>query len=85
MNVSLCTRLSPHLIYPYPHSRDIFQDLDRLLRLPESASSASLPEASLTHAMAACACLISVLQLLANEDNFHHFTLARFDLGQVYV
>ncbi len=63
--------------------RDVHQDLDRLLQLPEGVSSAALPETSLTHAMAAWAGLAGVLQLLANEDNFHRFSLARFDLNQV--
>ena len=89
----LYTHIYTHSLTLYSHAfsyvsskiRDITQDLDRLLQLPEGATSASLPETSLTHAMAAAACLVSVLQLMANEDNFHRFTLARFDLGQVCV
>lgn len=63
--------------------RDIKQDLDRLLKLPEGLSSATLPEMELKNGMAALAALIAFLELLANEDNFKQMVLTKLDFGQV--
>lgn len=71
---------------PWPHpcllDRDIAQDLDRLLKLPDGTAAASLPEMDLQQAMGATACVIRYLDLLSNEDNFGQFTLKPFDTSR---
>ncbi|XP_004363541.2 Msh2 protein [Capsaspora owczarzaki ATCC 30864] len=63
-------------------SKDLVQDLNRLLRLPESTSAASLPEMDLVYGMASTAALVKYLELLSDASNFGQFRIKPFDLGQ---
>jgi DNA mismatch repair protein MSH2 len=63
-------------------TKDINQDLDRLLALPEGTNAAALPETEMVHAMAAAASLIDYLEILRDDGNFGKYTLERFDGSQ---
>jgi len=65
-------------------TKDINQDLDRLLVLPAGTSAAALPETEMVHAMASAASLIDYLEILRDDANFGKFTLERFD-GTQYM
>jgi DNA mismatch repair protein MSH2 len=60
--------------------RDVEQDFNRLLE--EDISIAALPEFELKNAMAASACVMKYLALLADETNFGQYTLRNHDLSQ---
>eukprot|EP00051_Salpingoeca_urceolata_P003883 m.61333 g.61333 ORF g.61333 m.61333 type:complete len:926 (+) comp13199_c0_seq2:180-2957(+) len=63
------------------HTKDIQQDLSRLLK-GKSVAVAALPEMDLKHAMAAVQALISFLELMSNEASFGQFKLSQFDFKQ---
>ncbi|XP_065184148.1 DNA mismatch repair protein Msh2-like isoform X2 [Sycon ciliatum] len=64
------------------NTKDIVQDLNRLLKLASSSGAASLPEVELHHAMSAAAALIKYLDLLRDESNFGQYQLKSFSLDQ---
>ncbi|KAJ3021764.1 MutS-like protein [Thoreauomyces humboldtii] len=64
------------------NTKDIDQDLDRLLSTEQGVSTAALPERELHLAMSCVACLIRYLGLLTVETNFHGYTLHTHDLAQ---
>ena len=63
----------------------LIENLTRNLTRMPTFSLTAQPVAEMTHALSALCCLTQSLQLLANEDNFHRFTLERYDLGQVRI
>lgn len=63
-------------------TKDINQDLDRLLMLPAGTNAAALPETEMVHAMGAAAALIDYLEILRDDTNFGKYTLERFDGSQ---
>jgi DNA mismatch repair protein MSH2 len=60
-------------------SKDIVQDLNRLLRLEAGASSAALPQLNLPVAMECLSATINYLELLADEANFSAYQLQQLD------
>lgn len=64
------------------NSKDILQDLNRLLRTTAGVSHASRPEFDLVHAMSSLASIIKYLELLNDESAFGQFSLKPFDLSQ---
>uniref|UniRef100_A0A8C3AA20 DNA mismatch repair protein n=1 Tax=Cyclopterus lumpus TaxID=8103 RepID=A0A8C3AA20_CYCLU len=65
-------------------SKDMVQDLNRLLRAKRGATVASntLPELDNQVAMSCLASVVRFLELLSDESNFNSFSLATLDLGQ---
>jgi DNA mismatch repair protein MSH2 len=63
-------------------TKDMIQDMDRLLKLPNGTNAAALPELDLKQAMGATASLVGYLELLDNEENFGNYTMQRFDGSQ---
>lgn len=68
------------------NTRDVEQDLSKLLKRPSNSSALSvsaLPEVSLTNAMAATAALIKYLGVMSIPDeSFGQYQLVRHDLSQ---
>ncbi|KAJ3032339.1 MutS-like protein [Rhizophlyctis rosea] len=62
-------------------TKNVEQDLSRLLELEENVRASSLPEFELKVAMSSLACLIKYLALLGDSSNFGQYSIARFDLG----
>ncbi|XP_065057032.1 DNA mismatch repair protein Msh2-like isoform X2 [Rhopilema esculentum] len=60
-------------------SKDVVQDLDRLLKT-RGSSSASLPELDLAQAVCCLTSIIKYLELLSDDSNFGQFTISAFDL-----
>ncbi|KAM4524863.1 DNA mismatch repair protein Msh2 [Odontesthes bonariensis] len=65
-------------------SKDIVQDLNRLLRAKrgDTVASNTLPELDKQVAMSCLAAAVRYLELLSDESNFNSFSLAALDLGQ---
>ncbi|XP_041672333.1 DNA mismatch repair protein Msh2 [Cheilinus undulatus] len=65
-------------------SKDMVQDLNRLLRAKrgETVASNTLPELDKQVAMSCLACVVRFLELLSDESNFNSFSLTSLDLGQ---
>ncbi|RVE59789.1 hypothetical protein OJAV_G00191920 [Oryzias javanicus] len=65
-------------------SKDIIQDLNRLLRAKkgEAMASNTLSELDKQVAMSCLAAVVRFLDLLSDESNFNSFSLASLDLGQ---
>nr|XP_046232402.1 DNA mismatch repair protein Msh2 [Scatophagus argus] len=65
-------------------SKDMVQDLNRLLRAKrgETVASNTLPELDKQVAMSCLAAVVRFLELLADESNFNSFSLTTLDLGQ---
>ncbi|KAM3859661.1 DNA mismatch repair protein Msh2 [Diretmus argenteus] len=65
-------------------SKDVVQDLNRLLRAKKGATVASntLPELDKQVAMSCLAVAVRFLELLSDESNFNSFSLTTLDLGQ---
>nr|XP_057917558.1 DNA mismatch repair protein Msh2 [Doryrhamphus excisus] len=65
-------------------SKDVVQDLNRLLRAKrgEVVASNTLPELDKQVAMSCLAAVVRYLELLSNESNFNSFSLASLDLGR---
>ncbi|XP_068439962.1 DNA mismatch repair protein Msh2 [Clinocottus analis] len=65
-------------------SKDMVQDLNRLLRAKrgETVASNTLPELDKQVAMSCLAAVVRFLELLSDESNFNSFSLATLDLGQ---
>ncbi|XP_053196773.1 DNA mismatch repair protein Msh2 [Scomber japonicus] len=66
------------------NSKDMVQDLNRLLRAKKGATVASntLPELDKQVAMSCLAAVVRFLELLSDESNFNSFSLTTLDLGQ---
>ncbi|XP_013862520.1 DNA mismatch repair protein Msh2 [Austrofundulus limnaeus] len=65
-------------------SKDIVQDLNRLLRSKrgETVASNTLPELDKQVAMSCLAAVVRFLELLSDESNFNSFSLTALELGQ---
>ncbi|KAJ3607840.1 hypothetical protein NHX12_024891 [Muraenolepis orangiensis] len=65
-------------------SKDMVQDLNRLLRTKkgETAASNTLPELDKQVAMSCLAAVVRFLELLSDESNFNSFSLTPLELGQ---
>ncbi|KAM9424337.1 DNA mismatch repair protein Msh2 isoform 2-T2 [Pholidichthys leucotaenia] len=65
-------------------SKDMVQDLNRLLRARqgETVASNTLPELDKQVAMSCLAAVVRFLELLSDESNFNSFSLTTLDLGQ---
>ncbi|KAK0143789.1 DNA mismatch repair protein Msh2 [Merluccius polli] len=65
-------------------SKDMIQDLNRLLRTKkgETAASNTLPELDKQVAMSCLAAVVRFLELLSDESNFNSFSLTPLKLGQ---
>ncbi|XP_061763492.1 DNA mismatch repair protein Msh2-like isoform X1 [Nerophis ophidion] len=65
-------------------SKDVVQDLNRLLRAKrgETKASNTLPELDKQVAMSCLAAVVRYLELLSDESNFDSFSLTPLDLGQ---
>ncbi|XP_029954685.1 DNA mismatch repair protein Msh2 [Salarias fasciatus] len=66
------------------NSKDMVQDLNRLLRAKrgETVASNTLPELDKQVAMSCLAAVVRFLELLSDESNFNSFSLSTLDLGQ---
>ncbi|KAM6951409.1 DNA mismatch repair protein Msh2 [Aplochiton taeniatus] len=66
------------------NSKDVVQDLNRLLRAKkgETVASSTLPELDKQVAMSCLAAAVRYLELLSDESSFNSFSLATLDLGQ---
>ncbi|XP_006791330.2 DNA mismatch repair protein Msh2 [Neolamprologus brichardi] len=66
------------------NSKDMVQDLNRLLRAKrgETVASNTLPELDKQVAMSCLAAVVRFLELLSDESNFNSFNLTTLDLGQ---
>ncbi|XP_029311564.1 DNA mismatch repair protein Msh2 [Cottoperca gobio] len=65
-------------------SKDMVQDLNRLLRAKkgETVASNTLPELDKQVAMSCLAAVVRFLELLSDESHFNSFSLTALDLGQ---
>ncbi|XP_057682749.1 DNA mismatch repair protein Msh2 [Corythoichthys intestinalis] len=65
-------------------TKDVVQDLNRLLRAKrgESVASNTLPEIDKQVAMSCLAAVVRYLELLSDESNFNSFSLTSLELGQ---
>ncbi|KAJ0060491.1 hypothetical protein NL108_014110, partial [Boleophthalmus pectinirostris] len=65
-------------------SKDVVQDLNRLLRAKrgETVASNTLPELDKQVAMSCLAAVVRFLELLSDESNFNSFSLKPLELGQ---
>ncbi|XP_019749319.1 DNA mismatch repair protein Msh2 isoform X1 [Hippocampus comes] len=65
-------------------SKDVVQDLNRLLRAKrgETVASNTLPELDKQVAMSCLAAVVRYLELLSDESNFNSFSLTSLELGQ---
>ncbi|XP_075889597.1 DNA mismatch repair protein Msh2 [Nelusetta ayraudi] len=65
-------------------SKDLVQDLNRLLRSKrgETVASNTLPELDKQVAMSCLAAVVRFLELLSDESNFNSFSLSPLELGQ---
>ncbi|XP_046887769.1 DNA mismatch repair protein Msh2 [Hypomesus transpacificus] len=66
------------------NSKDVVQDLNRLLRAKrgETVASNTLPELDKQVAMSCLAAVVRYLELLSDESNFNSFSLTPLELGQ---
>ncbi|CAJ1080210.1 DNA mismatch repair protein Msh2 [Xyrichtys novacula] len=66
------------------NSKDMVQDLNRLLRAKrgETVASNTLPELDKQVAMSSLAAVVRFLELLSDESNFNSFSLTALGLGQ---
>ncbi|GAA5811327.1 hypothetical protein MFLAVUS_004760 [Mucor flavus] len=62
------------------NTKNIAQDLNRLLE--GDINVEALPEYEMKDALSSCACIITYLKLMANDENFGKFTLNNHDLSQ---
>ncbi|XP_077407319.1 DNA mismatch repair protein Msh2 [Vanacampus margaritifer] len=65
-------------------TKDVVQDLNRLLRAKrgETVASNTLPELDKQVAMSCLAAVVRYLELLSDESNFNSFSLTSLELGQ---